>query len=123
MECAPALVIRQKWHVAHRNLTPGDVVMIADSNVLRGEYRLPFVDRFKMGDDGKVRSCTLKYKVNSMKNNKGYTGTNYTYVERGVQRLVLIVPCDKQPEENEIEGLHTSVLDDIVYDAKGADIT
>ena len=33
--CAPALVIHKKWHIEHRNLQSGDVVMIADQNSLR----------------------------------------------------------------------------------------
>ena len=71
-----------------------------------------------MGDDGKVRSCTVKYKPKSTDANGSYTGSNYTYIERGVQRLVLIVPCDGQPSENEIEGLHVSIIDDILNDTK-----
>jgi hypothetical protein len=40
---APSLVVRRKWHVNTRNLRPGDIVMIADKNVMRGEYRLGVV--------------------------------------------------------------------------------
>jgi hypothetical protein len=32
--CAPALVIHKKWLTEHRNLQPGDVVMIANQNSL-----------------------------------------------------------------------------------------
>ena len=117
MECAPSLVIRQKWHVARRNLVPGDVVMIADRNALRGEYRLAIVDRVKKGDDGKVRSCTLKYKMNSAKKGEGYTGCNYTFVDRGVQRLVLIIPCNEEAEVEEMEGLHPCIVNDICNDS------
>ena len=72
-EYAPTLVIRQKWHVSQRNVEEGDLVMIADSNSLRGDYRLALVDKTKVGEDGKVRSCTLKYKL--QKNSPGYKGT------------------------------------------------
>ena len=40
---APTLVIQRKWNLSTRNLSPGDVVIVADKNVLRGEYRLGIV--------------------------------------------------------------------------------
>lgn len=33
----PSLIIRQKWHTATRNLRVGDVVLIQDSNQVRGQ--------------------------------------------------------------------------------------
>ena len=35
---APTLVVQWKWHTARRNLRPGDVVIVADKNTLRGDY-------------------------------------------------------------------------------------
>ena len=32
-----SLIIRQKWHVEHRNLHEGDIVLIQDSNAIRGQ--------------------------------------------------------------------------------------
>ena len=40
---APALVVQHKWHTASRNLCPGDVVIVADKNTLRGDYCLALV--------------------------------------------------------------------------------
>ena len=40
---APALVVQGKWHTASHNLRPGDVVIVADKNTLRGDYRLALV--------------------------------------------------------------------------------
>ncbi|KAK3742915.1 hypothetical protein QZH41_004486 [Actinostola sp. cb2023] len=40
---APTLIVRRKWHTSTRNLRPGDVVIVADKNVFRGEYRLRLV--------------------------------------------------------------------------------
>ena len=37
---APTLIVQRKWNTAEHNLQPGDVVIIADKNTLRGEYRL-----------------------------------------------------------------------------------
>lgn len=34
---APALEVQCKWHTASCNLRPGDVVIVADNNTLRGD--------------------------------------------------------------------------------------
>jgi hypothetical protein len=49
---APSLIVRRKWHVITRNLRPGDIVMIADKNVMRGEYRLGVVKEVFLDQDG-----------------------------------------------------------------------
>ncbi|KAL9987899.1 hypothetical protein ACROYT_G002279 [Oculina patagonica] len=49
---APALVVHRKWHTATRNLRPGDVVIVADKNTLRGDYRLALVKDVFPGGDG-----------------------------------------------------------------------
>jgi len=53
--CAPGLIVQQKWHTASRNLRPGDVVIVADKNSLRGSYRLGLVREVFPGSDGRVR--------------------------------------------------------------------
>ena len=50
---APTLVIQRKWNVSTRNLCPGDVVVTADKNVMRGEYRLGIVKEVFPGADAK----------------------------------------------------------------------
>lgn len=52
---APTLIIERKWHVIRRNLRVGDVVIIADKNVPRGEYRLGVVKEVFPDRDNKVR--------------------------------------------------------------------
>ncbi|CAB4022925.1 RNA-directed DNA polymerase from transposon X-element [Paramuricea clavata] len=49
---ALSLVVRRKWHVNTRNLRPGDVVMIADKNVMRGEYHFGVVKEVFPDQDG-----------------------------------------------------------------------
>jgi hypothetical protein len=91
--CAPALVIHKKWLTEHRNLQPGDVVMIADQNALRGEYRLGLVKETFPGRDGKVRKVALSYK--NFKVGSGsrlYGGGSDTIIIRSVQKLALLVP-------------------------------
>ena len=35
-----SLIVRQKWHTAVRNLKAGDIVLVQDSNSVRGNWRL-----------------------------------------------------------------------------------
>ncbi len=51
---APTLIVQRKWHVFRRNLREGDVVIVADKNVLRAEYRLGVVREVFPDRDGKV---------------------------------------------------------------------
>ena len=98
MECelyAPALVVQRKWHTATRNLCPGDVVIVADKNTLRGDYRLALVQDVFPGEDGKVRKVTVKYKsYRTGEKVHEYRGARDTVVSRAVQRLALVVPVD-----------------------------
>ena len=92
---APALVVQRKWHTATRNLCPGDVVIVADKNTLRGDYRLALVQDVFPGEDGKVRKVTVKYKsYRTGEKVHEYRGARDTVVSRAVQRLALVVPVD-----------------------------
>ena len=92
----PSLILRQKWHTSHRNLKIGDVVMIQDSNLVRGNWKLGKVSNVYPGADGKVRRVDVQYKnltVNEPM--KQYQGKGYVTVQRPVQRLVLLIPIDE----------------------------
>ena len=92
---APALVVQRKWHTATRNLQPGDVVIVADKNTLRGEYRLALVRDVIPGEDGIVRKVMVHYKsYRSGESVHEYRGARDTVVSRAVQRLALLVPVD-----------------------------
>ena len=100
--CAPSLVIQKKWHTAHRNLRPGDVVLIVEKDSLRSEYRIAMVDKAYPGEDGKVRKVDLSYKnykVGEIVTE--YSGAKNQVVSRSVQRLALIVPVDYDPDQTE----------------------
>ena len=56
-----SLIVQRKWNTAERNLQPGDVVIIADKNTLRGEYRLGQVKEVYPSADGQVRQVTVRY--------------------------------------------------------------
>ena len=78
----------------------GDVVLIQDSNQVRGNWKLGKVSEANQGDDGKVRKVEVQYKnpkpgepVNQ------YHGQGYVTVQRPVQRLVVLIPADEETEE------------------------
>ena len=86
--------MRRKWNTANRNLCPGDVVIIADRNTMRGEYRLGLVQEVFPGKDNKVRRATVMYKNfrvgEKIQTYKGYNEA--VVVSRSAQRLALLVP-------------------------------
>lgn len=81
--------MRQKWHTAHRNLKTGDIVLIQDSNLVRGQWRLGIVSNTYPGSDGKVRKVEVQGEPVTK-----YQGRGYVTIERPVHRLVLLIPKD-----------------------------
>ena len=84
-EVFPNLVIQTKWHTAQRNLKEGDVVLIQDTNALRGQWKKALVKSAIVSTDGKVRKAVLTYRSEA--------GTRIE-IDRPVQRLILLVPVD-----------------------------
>ena len=93
----PNLVIQPKWHIEKRNVKVDDVVLIQDTNELRGRYKMGVVTKVYPSEDGKVRKVQVSYKNN--KDGPNYKGVEYTKVERPVQRLVVIVPNEEVLQE------------------------
>jgi hypothetical protein len=83
-----SLIIRQKWHVEHRNLKEGDIVLIQDSNAVRGHWKMGKVLKSYPGIDGKVRKVDVQYKINNA----------MSTVDRPVQKLVLLLPVDEKDD-------------------------
>ena len=83
-EVFPNLVLEPKWHTERRNLQPGDVVKLQDSNLVRGKWRLGVVNKVLDSKDGRVRNVEVRYKNDQ---------TN-VLVKRPVQRLIVIVPVE-----------------------------
>ncbi|KAK6191002.1 hypothetical protein SNE40_002752 [Patella caerulea] len=99
---APSLVNQQKWLTSNRNLQPGDVVLIADRNTLRSEYRLGLVKDVFPSADGKVRKVSLSYKNYKIGDKScDYSGAKDTVITRSVQSLALLVPIDFKPKDSE----------------------
>ena len=83
----PSLVIQQKWHTAHRNVKVGDVVIVQDSNQIRGKWRLGRVTCAEPSlRDGFVRNIEVQY--------KNLDAKTFTTIERPVQKVIVLVPVD-----------------------------
>ena len=90
----PTLLVQCKWHTERRNLRPGDVVIVADKNTLRGDYRLALVKEVFPGEDRKVRRVAIQYKsYRTGERAHEFRGARDTVVSRAVQRLALLVPA------------------------------
>ena len=111
---APMLLRQHKWFGTHRNMEVGDVVLVADSNAVRGEYRLAVVTQTHPSQDGCVRSVTVSYKTHKVGESvRRYEGVPYTSVRRGVQRLALLVPVAQVDYEEDQQEITGAKMDDL----------
>ena len=101
---APTLLMQRKWHTVCRNWRLGNVVIVADRNVLRGNCRLAMAKEVFPGQDGKVRRATVQYKsYRTGENIREYRGAENVVISRAVQRLLLLVSVNIKPRETEEE--------------------
>ena len=56
----PTLVPRKKWQVERRNVQVNDVVLVADSNTVRGKWSIGRITEVFPGPDGRVRNVKVK---------------------------------------------------------------
>ena len=71
------------------------MVLVADSNLLRGTYNLAKVCETHPGKDGKVRTATLTYKKYRIGEAvREYKGAIDVKIKRSVQRLVRLVTIE-----------------------------
>ena len=97
---APTLVYQNKWYQRSRDLKVGDIVLVADANTLKGNYRLARVTMTHPSKDGKVRTATVSYKnFKAGETVRQYSGSKDISVTRSAQRLVLLVPVDEPYED------------------------
>jgi hypothetical protein len=105
---APCLTRQAKWLKRSPNLQPGDIVIVADSNTVRGRYSLARVVQVHPGKDGVVRKATIQYKRYKVSDKlHEYTGGRDITVTRAVQRLAILVPwegCSWAPAGSGLRG-------------------
>ena len=87
----PSLIIRQKWHTARRSVKEGDIVLIQDSNSVRGKWKMGRVSKAEPSlRDGFVRNVEIQYKNPNHR--------LFTTITRPVQRIIVIVPVEGDKE-------------------------
>ena len=75
----------------------GDIVLIQDSNLIGGQWKLGKVSNTHPGTDGKVRKVDVQYKnLNADEPTTKCKGKGYITVQRPVQQLILLLPIDEQ---------------------------
>lgn len=100
----PSLLVRQKWHTCKRDVMVGDIVLIQDSNQIRGKWKLGRVIAANPGKDGKIRKVTIQYKNPAPNEKVGiYKGRGYSTIERPVQRLIVLVPFHDDEDSKDIK--------------------
>ena len=65
-EYLPALQARQKWMRAKAELRKGDIVLVAEVNIPRGQWPLGRVIDVNVGRDGHVRSCVIRMRTSQI---------------------------------------------------------
>ena len=89
------LQMRQKWAKPHRNLVPGDIVVVKDDHLPRNEWKLARVEQTLPSDDGFVRKVILAVGTRLL-DNQGRRTHEVQRLERPVHKLVLILPQDRE---------------------------
>jgi hypothetical protein len=91
----PTLMHQRKWLSKSENVKPGDVVVVMDSNSLRGEYRIALVKEAYKGTDNQVRKVALEYKnFKTGEKLHEYKGSKAIKIYRSVRRLAPLVSAD-----------------------------
>ncbi|XP_060574183.1 uncharacterized protein LOC132731902 [Ruditapes philippinarum] len=80
---------RAKWIPARRNLCVGDVVMIMDENLPRGQWRLGMVSEVFPSNDDLVRKVKVQVGEPGL-DNKGKRIRDMSFLERPVHKLILL---------------------------------
>ena len=87
------LQVRQKWNNSRRNLKVEDVVLIKDAELARGQWRLGQVVEVYPDKDQLVRKVRLRVGDPTL-DKLGRRIAKVTYVERPIQKLVLLLESD-----------------------------
>ena len=92
-EYVSSLLPRQKWNRSTRNLRPGDVVMISESNSPRNVWKLGRIVSVSASDDNLVRTAKVLVGTTDL-DSKGKRTSVVTSLDRPIHKLVLLVPCE-----------------------------
>ena len=101
-----ALVKYSKWKQKGRNAEVGDLVLILDKVLGKGQFCRGIIESVKLDPDNIVRKVIVKYKI---RNNKGNSESdfkpfekNFKYAERNVRGLAILVTTQERSETEKI---------------------
>ena len=96
----PSLIIRNKWHVDRRDVKIGDIVLVKDSNEIRGKWRLGRVTKTHASKDERVRKVTIICKPAVTDANStcrlGTGKLKSVEIERAVHNLIVVAAVDEE---------------------------
>ena len=96
---APTLIQQSKWLHESRDLAVNDVVLIADRNVMKSEYKLGVISDVKPSRDGRIRRAEVTYKRYRVGESLyECRGAKDVKVTRSAQRLALLIPVDERKD-------------------------
>ncbi|XP_029922895.1 uncharacterized protein LOC115370126 [Myripristis murdjan] len=87
------LSLRQKWHVARRNMKVNDIVIIKEDTLPRNEWHLGRVVQTAEGSDGLVRRVKVQVGQRKSAKEKDFP-SKPSIIERPIQKLVLLLEGD-----------------------------
>ena len=82
-----------------RNLQQGDVAIVSNDNLPRNMWQIARVEEAYRDPDGYMRKVKLAVGDASL-DDKGHRVKHISYLERPVQKLVLLVPTDDVTDSN-----------------------
>ena len=103
VEYLSQLQTRQKWNVVHRNIVPGDVVILKEDESPRNKWPLAIVQDTYPSQDGRVRKVKVRL-ADSYLDKNGVRTKAQSVLERPIHKCVLLVPGDSTAEKPSKNG-------------------
>ena len=96
----PTLLPRKKWHHQHRNVAPGDIVLIQYKGKVNSVWKLGKVKDVFPDKHGAVRTCEVEFRP-KQKGEKAlpYKTKPLSNLRTAVQRICVLLPVEEQPGE------------------------
>ncbi|PFX14897.1 hypothetical protein AWC38_SpisGene20907 [Stylophora pistillata] len=97
-EFLQSLQPRKKWIAVRRNLQVNDIVIVIDESLPRNRWKLARVHETFPNDDGLVRKVKMAIATECL-DDSGRPTKPTAYLERPVQKVVLLLPCDRVADQ------------------------
>ena len=81
---------RSKWKTAARNVEVGDIVTIIEENATRNDWKMGTVVDVKKGEDGLVRSASVRVVDHKEIRNDGKRSSPPSILDRPIQKLIVV---------------------------------